>query len=322
MSTSSHSYDPADLTEEEIFWRDHYNYLKNRGYTLRKRYEPDWTPSWLNSSKLALDCEDSSPLFHWPIQDATRPDGSLVALKRIDIGQLQDDLPMLKLLSSKEFLHNPRNHCVPILEIIEPQEGTRTTFVVMPLLYDPELPAFETIGETIKEARFQRIREDVVFSYPQANFGLSNAYQPEDAPFLRQTPWGGDKSVPEFCALPGGELPLCDPFAVDVYCLGNYLRETFLDGRDRPEGFIRRHPQGFEFLRELIKDMINEVPFKRPRMSEVAFRFDAIVAKQSNFKLRSPVIMTGARHGFFDSVSHWSTQLLHMARRIPAIPKP
>lgn len=34
------------LLEEELFWRDRYDWLKQHGYTLRTRYKPDWVPPW------------------------------------------------------------------------------------------------------------------------------------------------------------------------------------------------------------------------------------------------------------------------------------
>jgi hypothetical protein len=30
----------------EIWWRDHQVWLQERGYMLRKRFRPGWTPSW------------------------------------------------------------------------------------------------------------------------------------------------------------------------------------------------------------------------------------------------------------------------------------
>ncbi|KAG5732060.1 hypothetical protein E4T56_gene18833 [Termitomyces sp. T112] len=95
------------------------------------------------------------------------------------------------------------------------------------------------------------------------DFGLSQTYRSEDAPFLKKPPWGGDKTVPEHLA---PDASPCDPFAVDVYCLGNYLRQSFLDGWD---GVHRSTPQGFEFMRELITDMVHKDPIKRPMMSEI-----------------------------------------------------
>lgn len=36
----------GDLLASEYFWRDHYNWLREAGYTLRPRYNPEWVPSW------------------------------------------------------------------------------------------------------------------------------------------------------------------------------------------------------------------------------------------------------------------------------------
>jgi len=49
------------LYEYEVRWRDHYNFLKEKGYTLRSRYSPDWVPSWTNSNKVPINCEDGVP---------------------------------------------------------------------------------------------------------------------------------------------------------------------------------------------------------------------------------------------------------------------
>ncbi|KAG6835589.1 hypothetical protein H0H93_016719 [Arthromyces matolae] len=281
---------------------------------------------------------------HHASLDATREDGTLVALKLVDIKKPQNDIPILHHLASEPFASNPRNHCVPILEIIEPLEGSSIAFIVMPLLYRPDFPSFKTIGEALG---FWKQMIEVLISnfhprfllmvvpgvilvdvkqlssrtfkpvkYYLIDFGLSKVYQPEDPPFLKHPPWGGDKTVPEVYGSP--DAPPCDPFAVDVYCLGNYLRQMFLDGWD---GRAPARPQGFEFMRELIKDMVNEAPLNHFQMSEVASRFDTIVARQSGLTLRSPVILDGFPLDFLDSVSHWTRQLFRMACRIPAIPK-
>ena len=42
----------------EFFWRDHYTWLQEQGYTLRPRYHPDWTPSWTGTKKDSDYCED------------------------------------------------------------------------------------------------------------------------------------------------------------------------------------------------------------------------------------------------------------------------
>ncbi|KAG6806691.1 hypothetical protein H0H93_002604, partial [Arthromyces matolae] len=74
----------GSLSSPEIFWRDHYEYLKGHGYTLRRRYEPDWSPSWHTSGIRRFDSEDAVMPFDGMINDATKRDGSYVVLKIID----------------------------------------------------------------------------------------------------------------------------------------------------------------------------------------------------------------------------------------------
>ena len=42
---------PGELDENEIWWRDHQVWLQERGYMLRPRYRPDWTPSWEDTGR-------------------------------------------------------------------------------------------------------------------------------------------------------------------------------------------------------------------------------------------------------------------------------
>ncbi|KAG6856399.1 hypothetical protein H0H87_005017 [Tephrocybe sp. NHM501043] len=146
------------------------------------------------------------------------------------------------------------------------------------------------------------------------DFGLSQFYGSEDVR-LKTPPWGGDRTVPEHL-LPNA--PPCDPFPVDVYCIGNIIREGYLDGSE----YLRLRPKkGFEFMRELVTDMVNNDPKKRPTMDEVVSRYDKIVVGLSEWKLRSPVITAGDFYTIFHSIFHWTKQIFRIMRRIRAIPK-
>lgn len=46
------------LMSYELFWRDHFLWLKDKGYLLRPRYHPDWVASWKGAKKSYLQCED------------------------------------------------------------------------------------------------------------------------------------------------------------------------------------------------------------------------------------------------------------------------
>lgn len=49
----------GELSEFELWWSQHYHWLKDSGYLLRPRYAPDWTPSWQGTKKSWVLCEDS-----------------------------------------------------------------------------------------------------------------------------------------------------------------------------------------------------------------------------------------------------------------------
>jgi hypothetical protein len=49
---------PGDLRPAEHVWRDNYEWLSSRGYLLRPRYNPSWTPSWQHTKRSWQDAED------------------------------------------------------------------------------------------------------------------------------------------------------------------------------------------------------------------------------------------------------------------------
>jgi hypothetical protein len=51
-------FDPAKLSDGEVFWHEHQKWLEGCGYMLRDRYMPGWKPSWLNAKKRWYTCED------------------------------------------------------------------------------------------------------------------------------------------------------------------------------------------------------------------------------------------------------------------------
>lgn len=62
-----------DLLLSEVWWRDHSTFLESRGYRLRPRFRPGWSPSWMASNFNPLLCEDGQNLdvFPFPICSQT-----------------------------------------------------------------------------------------------------------------------------------------------------------------------------------------------------------------------------------------------------------
>ncbi|KAF9005495.1 kinase-like domain-containing protein, partial [Cyathus striatus] len=134
------------------------------------------------------------------------------------------------------------------------------------------------------------------------DFGLSQLH-PTGSSRLQYPGYGGNwLSVPEFQKRKSTEL--CDPFAVDVYCMGDFMRTRFRTGEPHTAAF-----RGLEFLDNLIANWGSLLPLfvcisdpkcivavharnfddpkKRPTMDQVVERFSRIVEDLSTWKLMS-----------------------------------
>ncbi|KAJ7153498.1 hypothetical protein C8R43DRAFT_1187259, partial [Mycena crocata] len=348
----------------EYFWRDYAPWFKERGYQLRPRYQPGWQPSWVQTGKKHYLAEDSLYNKRGTLLDATRiSDNAHVMLKMSNVNDFPDEVPIAEFLSSLALIADPRNHCVPIYEILRIPELSDIVIIVMPLLYDIQCPQFETIGEAVE--CFEQIFEGVQFIHEQniahgdckydsfmvdstslfsdlphplkpserrdlsgppqtvktrtqlpvkyfiIDFNLSTRYS-DAGPHLELSGWGGDKTVPEFRT-----QEQSDPFAVDVYCLGNSIRRYFTEDMDPGK-------KGFEFMEPLLAEMCRDDPKARPAMPEVVSRFETIRLGLGELKLRSRVAPKNEFiiPGFFRSIEHWVRQIALICKRIAAVPKP
>jgi serine/threonine protein kinase len=228
---------------------------------------------------------------------------------------------------SEQLALHPKNHCVPFLEVLLPPNDEDRQLIVMPLLLPFTQPPFDTFGEVME--CFRQLFEGLLFmhnnhvahrdcmwmnimldakdiyaepyhpvdplmkrdfsgrvrhytrtqrppKYYFIDFGLSRRYDPREASPLEFPIFGGDKSVPEFQN--NTDVPV-NPFPTDVYYLGNVIKEEFMDTK-----------MGFDFLKPLIDDMVQNDPKARPTMNVVVERFDLIRQQLSSWKLRSRVI--------------------------------
>ncbi|KAH8982637.1 kinase-like domain-containing protein [Lactarius hatsudake] len=310
------------LFSSELWWRDRYRDIGASGYRLRPRYDPDWQPSWKTSRKDFFTTEDGQPTLLRAGMDATRiSDGKQVMLKKVLPEEGPHELSITRYFSSPELRDDSRNHCVQLLELIDTADTKKLDkrLMVLPFLRPFNDPHFQTFGEFV--AFFAQICEGLQFMherhvahrdctennimfdpsgmYPKGyhpiqknrsrdfkgrakrctrtdrppryyliDFGLSRRYSSRDV--LDEPLRGGDKNAPEH--LRGGR---CNPFHVDIYYLGNLVREQFL-----------MKCNGFEFMRELVDSMTDEIPERRPTIEAVIERFDHIRDSLSTTKLR------------------------------------
>jgi len=148
------------LSDHEVMWRDRQPFLESKGYMLRPRLRPGWTPSWLATGKSRLYFEDSArlPLRSFLV-DATRiSDSKLVYIKEVKTGDQES-----RIASILAAVEDPANHSVPILDTFMDPTDDSVSYIVMPFLRLSNSPPFETVGEVADFV--DQILEGLVFMH-------------------------------------------------------------------------------------------------------------------------------------------------------------
>ncbi|KAG1863837.1 hypothetical protein F4604DRAFT_1625791 [Suillus subluteus] len=352
---------PGALSPSEVWWCQQYQWLKAQGYLLRPRYDPGWVPSWDGSQRDPFTCEDGQGLKFGRIIDATRmSDGLYLSLKVVNKLDFPHEVVIGQYFMMEHSVSHPQNHCVPFLDVLSVPDESDKEIIVMPLLLDFTRPQFDTFGEVVECLR--QLFEGLLFmhnnhvahrdcmsrnimmdakdlyvepyhpvnrrmkrdysgyarhytrtqrppKYYFIDFGLSRQYDAQEDNPLEYPIFGGDKSVPEFQN--SADIPL-NPFPTDVYYLGNVIRQEFLNTK-----------AGFEFLKPLVDDMVQDDPNARPTMNVVVERFDFIRMRINTWKLRSRV--RARDEGLFEALycgaTHWKRRIGFIIKRAQAVPR-
>ncbi|KAH6899459.1 other/AgaK1 protein kinase [Coprinopsis sp. MPI-PUGE-AT-0042] len=161
--------------------------------------------------------------------------------------------------------------------------------------------------------------------YYITDFGYSTLYAQDEAnwPPMEPPKPASDNSLPELQS-----DDLCDPFPVDVYYVGNWMRLEFINGD--PNNFLRPGFEGsFNFLTPVIDAMTKETPSDRITMQEALTQFDAIVSSLSSSPITSWKIMTSAPVSrtpypidarLARAVQHLLRRFKYLLLRLPPVP--
>jgi len=152
---------PGALLPLERWWRDRQPFLQSKGYILRPRLRPDWTPSWIEGKTHRLFCEDAILSPSRPsLMDARRiSDNAMVYIKRMKTDC--NEVKIATFLTSGAISQDPRNHCVPILDVFQDSDDSTLTYVVMPFLRGMDSPPFSLVVEVMDF--IDQILEGLVF---------------------------------------------------------------------------------------------------------------------------------------------------------------
>ena len=98
------------------------------------------------------DCSSSSLTgrIQAPFIDVIRlSDGAIVAIKRIVKNKHPLEVQITKALSPGPC-SDPMNHCIPVLDVLQPPQRQDIVLVVLPFLCAWNGPRFRTFGEVIE----------------------------------------------------------------------------------------------------------------------------------------------------------------------------
>ncbi|CDO78153.1 hypothetical protein BN946_scf184658.g5 [Trametes cinnabarina] len=164
-STCSNEEFFAVLTPVELWWQERQPFLAEHGYMLRPRHRHGWVASWLRDPSidwfLAEDRFSMQGMRGHLLDARQTSDNKLVLIKRIRRDSPEIDIATY--LSSPEMREDPRNHSVPVLDVIcDPLDDT-VSFLIMPFLKEIDNPPFESIENVLDCC--EQLLEGLVFMH-------------------------------------------------------------------------------------------------------------------------------------------------------------
>ena len=108
--------------------------------------------------------------------DATRiSTGEMVAMKRVSKSKHPYEKEIGEYFSTGPIAADPRNHCIPIYDVLEVPDRPNEDILVMPLLRRCNDPPFKTVGEVVDFVT--QIFEVCPFSYNRSDVFLISLFQ-------------------------------------------------------------------------------------------------------------------------------------------------
>ncbi|KAH8091415.1 kinase-like domain-containing protein [Cristinia sonorae] len=356
-------YDPTVLAPHEAFWRDHALWLKERGYQLRPRFQPGWVPSWLhgNSQDFLSMFEDRLVPMRGNIMDAVRiSDGEMVAFKLISRDVHPYEVEISEFLNSEPLRSDPKNHCVPIIEVLEVPEQPNSFILVMPFLRFFDSPPFQTVGEVLEFLR--QLFEGLQFMHHhhvahRDCMGLNimmdprpmypDMYHPDawlltrdlkhTAKYHSRTArpvryylidfglsrkYDATNTSPMEWPIWGGDKTVPEFQESDDEC-NPFPTDIYYLGNMIREYFFKK-TDCLRFLSPLVDDMVQADPTKRPTIDQVVERFDALLLSVSSWRMRDRILYsrpTKLGH-LLHGLPHVVRSLKHVIMRRKAMPTP
>ncbi|KAI0645829.1 kinase-like domain-containing protein [Trametes meyenii] len=350
----------GSLTEDEIWWRDHQVWLQEHGYLLRPRYRLDWVPSWKAKDGDYFMSEDGKNIIGGHVLDATRvADGAVVALKKVPVNIFPQEIEIARFLTSLPLSADPKNHCVPIYEVLDVPEDKDLKLIVMPLLRQCFDPRFLTVGEAMDFCRQaieglhfihnhhvahrdcsemnimmdpQQLFPDLYhFACPWLSRDLSRSakhYTRTSRPtryyyidFGLSRKFDPAQGPPRVHPIWGADRSVPEfQQTVDVY--DPFPTDVYYLGNAFRTVLLNEY-QDLDFLKPLVDEMVQDEPAARPTMEHVTARFDLLLDSLSSSQLRSRLVPRNELRilGYVRAVAHAFRTLYYICTFRPALPR-
>ncbi|EIW62679.1 uncharacterized protein TRAVEDRAFT_113187 [Trametes versicolor FP-101664 SS1] len=352
----------GELTDGEIWWRDHQVWLQECGYMLRPRYRPNWVPSWHKDRGSDFDIrEDGQSILLSVILDATRiADDTVVTLKKIKTSRHPYEIDICRYFSSEPRASDPANRCVPLYEVLDVPDDPDCKLIVMPFLrkfYDPH---FLTVGEAVEFFRqaFEGLRflhahhiahrdcgrNNIMMDphplYPQLYHfvstserrdmsGTAKHYTRTRKPvryyfidFGLSRRYNPAKGPPLSRPIWGADRTVPE-FHKSLEPCDPFPTDVYYLGNVIRTVFLDVYT-GLDFMEPIVNDMVQNEPASRPNMDQVVARFDLLLGSLSTWKLRARLPQ---RNEFwlvrwFRVIGHTFRTIFHILTLRPALPHP
>ncbi|TDL22420.1 hypothetical protein BD410DRAFT_260575 [Rickenella mellea] len=287
--------DATQLTTYEKSWLQLQPFLLANGLQLRRRYQPGWVPSW-NDDTLPEPGrpEDSIIPRNKNFIDAVRVStGERVGLKLVELDEElgAQELEIIQYLSRGEVRNDPRNPCIPLLDILDPPTHPNQRLLVMPLLYEVMGPLFKSVsecegfvGQILRGMEFLHRHKiahkdicphNLVMKapglYPKGCHPMDNLMTEDGSSYsdIRRLHKETRLFRGRYRDLPEYERPgPWDGYKIDVYCLGLLIDER-----------VVKRCRHVHFLKPLVEWMTRNEPSERPTAQQAVEWFNTATSR-------------------------------------------
>ncbi|KAI0040918.1 hypothetical protein FA95DRAFT_1683534 [Auriscalpium vulgare] len=356
--------DPGYRDSAERDWARNQKAIAAAGYMLRPRYHEDRTFSgrrWKLPRSWFEDWQTHYVMSPIVIDATSMVDGKQVMLKDLSEASEAEEIEITQLFSSEEHRRNPKNHCIPVIEVTRLEDISKTVLVV-PRMRPYNNPRFRTFGEVVafatqiieglefmhalhiahRDCTGQNIVLDPSGMYPNSfhpvkmnrskNFlWFAKSYTRTQRPpryflidFGLSRYYDPARGAPLDHAIRGGDKSVPE-FRGYPDCPPHnpFQTDIYYLGNLLRTDFIQKYV-GFEWLEALVGDMCHEDPSMRPPIGVVASQFAEVSSTLTTWKLRSRLV--GRKDSFIFGPYRWIRHVYrttgYILTRTPAVPMP